>query len=51
MKKIAYSALALALTAPYMAFAQPRVDSIQDAGGFLIGLLLVPLFERREGAA
>ena len=37
MKKIAYTALALLL--PVAAFAQPRVDSIQDAGGFLVGLI------------
>ena len=37
MKKIAYSALAFAL--PVFAFAQPRVTSVQEAGGFVIGLI------------
>lgn len=37
MKKIAYTALALLL--PVAVFAQPRVDSVQDAGGFLVGLI------------
>ncbi|HEX8591365.1 MAG TPA: hypothetical protein VF696_01265 [Candidatus Paceibacterota bacterium] len=39
MKKFVYSALALALAAPLAVSAQPRVDSIQDAGGFLVGLI------------
>ena len=39
MKKIAYSALALALTFPAFAFAQPRVDSVQDVGQFIVGLI------------
>ncbi|HEY0010438.1 MAG TPA: pilin [Candidatus Paceibacterota bacterium] len=37
MKKIAYTALALAL--PFMVSAQPRVGSVQDAGSFLISLI------------
>lgn len=39
MKKLAYSALALVLAMPLAAMAQPRVDSVQDAGGFMIGLI------------
>ena len=39
MKKLAYSALALVLAMPLAVSAQPRVDSVQDAGGFLIGLI------------
>jgi hypothetical protein len=37
MKKIAYTALALGL--PVLAFAQPRVDSVQDAGTFIVSLI------------
>ena len=37
MKKIAYSGLAFAL--PFLAFAQPQVNSVQDAGGFVIALI------------
>ena len=40
MKKFAYTALALALAlVATPVFAQPRVDSVQDAGGFLVGLI------------
>lgn len=37
MKKFAYTMLAL--SAPLMVGAQPRVDSVQDAGGFIIALI------------
>jgi hypothetical protein len=37
MKKLAYSALAFA--APLLVAAQPRVDSVQDAGSFITNLI------------
>lgn len=36
MKKIALVAVAFA---PFFAFAQPRVDNVQDLGGFIVGLI------------
>lgn len=39
MKKFAYTAFALALSIPAVAYAQPHVDSVQDAGTFFVGLI------------
>jgi NADH:ubiquinone oxidoreductase subunit 2 (subunit N) len=40
MKKIAYTALALALAlVATPVLAQPRVDSVQDAGSFIVGII------------
>lgn len=39
MKKLVYSALAFVLAFPAFVFAQPRVDSVQDAGDFVTSLI------------